>query len=243
MNQLRGWSIPILTTCLVHGAITILPIHFGKKNNQLDDTAITFKLVSLPQLSPSPSGKHVQHAEQPEQSVFTPEKKPAPPKEVYQDKIVTPAPARPIARSHSKAREKTEIQQSAVTQGAPNTSDANAMQSGSSHTSSGTSLGTGTSSGPVMLSSELSVICPVLNAPAYPRQSRQLGEHGELMLKLELDESGHVKKTQVINSSGYRRLDEAAIAAVKTWRCNPPLQNGQPVRAIALQSFRFRLQE
>lgn len=94
-----------------------------------------------------------------------------------------------------------------------------------------------------MLSSELSVICPVLNAPAYPRQSRQLGEHGELMLKLELDESGHVKKTQVINSSGYRRLDEAAIAAVKTWRCNPPLQNGQPVRAIALQSFRFRLQE
>ena len=52
-----------------------------------------------------------------------------------------------------------------------------------------------------------------------------------------------VKEIQVINSSGYHRLDEAAIAAVRTWRCNPPLQNGQPVRAIALQPFSFVLQE
>jgi protein TonB len=46
----------------------------------------------------------------------------------------------------------------------------------------------------------------------------------------------------VVNSSGFKRLDEAAMTAVKTWRCNPPVRNGQPVRAVALQPFNFVLQ-
>ena len=62
------------------------------------------------------------------------------------------------------------------------------------------------------------------------------------MLRVELDESGQVNIAQVVNSSGYKRLDEAAMAAVKTWRCNPPMRSGNPVRAIALQPFNFVLQ-
>ncbi|WP_090828244.1 energy transducer TonB [Nitrosovibrio tenuis] len=96
--------------------------------------------------------------------------------------------------------------------------------------------------GPITLSSELSVACPELNAPAYPALSRRLGEEGKLMLRVELDEKGRVNVAQVINSSGFKRLDEAAMAAVKTWRCNPPVRNGQPVRAVALQPFNFVLQ-
>jgi protein TonB len=96
--------------------------------------------------------------------------------------------------------------------------------------------------GPVTLSSELSVACPQLSAPVYPPLSRRLGEEGKLVLRVELDESGQVNIAQVVNSSGYKRLDEAAMAAVKTWRCNPPTRNGQPVRAIALQPFNFVLQ-
>ena len=95
--------------------------------------------------------------------------------------------------------------------------------------------------GPVTLSAELSVVCPELSAPSYPPLSRRLGEEGKLMLRVELDESGHISVAQVINSSGYKRLDEAALTAVKTWRCNPPRRNGQPVRAIALQPFNFVL--
>ena len=79
--------------------------------------------------------------------------------------------------------------------------------------------------GPVTLSSELSVACPHLNAPVYPALSRRLGEEGKLVLKVELDESGQVNIAQIVNSSGYKRLDEAAMAAVKTWRCN--LTNAQ----------------
>ena len=96
--------------------------------------------------------------------------------------------------------------------------------------------------GPVTLSSELSVACPHLNAPVYPALSRRLGEEGKLVLRVELDESGQVNIAQVVNSSGYKRLDEAAMTAVKTWRCNPPMRSGNPVRAIALQPFNFVLQ-
>lgn len=96
--------------------------------------------------------------------------------------------------------------------------------------------------GPVTLTSELSVSCPKLNAPIYPSISRRMGEEGKLVLRVELDESGRINTAEIIDSSGYARLDEAALTAVKTWQCRPPLRDGQPVSAIALQPFNFVLQ-
>lgn len=96
--------------------------------------------------------------------------------------------------------------------------------------------------GPVTLSSELSVSCPKLTPPEYPAISRRMGEEGKLVLRVELDESGRIDDAKVINSSGYERLDAAALTAVKSWQCNPSLRNGQPVRAVALQPFNFVLQ-
>lgn len=96
--------------------------------------------------------------------------------------------------------------------------------------------------GPMTLASELSVSCPKLSPPAYPAISRRMGEEGKLVLRVELDESGRIDDAKVLNSSGYERLDTAALAAVKSWHCNPSLRNGQPVRAIALQPFNFVLQ-
>ena len=96
--------------------------------------------------------------------------------------------------------------------------------------------------GPVALSSELSVGCPERSAPAYPAMSRRLNETGVVVLRVELAESGHVANATVKNSSGYARLDDAALNAVRTWRCNPAMRNGQPVRAVALQPFNFILQ-
>lgn len=96
--------------------------------------------------------------------------------------------------------------------------------------------------GPVALSSELSVACPERSAPPYPAQSRRLGETGIVVLRVELSETGQVAVAKVQSSSGYVRLDQAALAAVRTWRCTPPTRNGQPLRAVALQPFNFVLQ-
>jgi len=95
---------------------------------------------------------------------------------------------------------------------------------------------------PITLSTELAVTCPELTPPSYPPLSRRLGEEGKLVLQVELDENGYVNTARVVESSSYKRLDEAALAIVKTWRCNPSLRNGQPVRAVALQPFNFVLQ-
>lgn len=96
--------------------------------------------------------------------------------------------------------------------------------------------------GPVTLTSELSVSCPTLSAPVYPSISRRMGEEGKLVLRVELDENGQVDTAVVVDSSGYPRLDKAAMTAVKDWQCRPPLRDGQPIRAIALQPFNFVLQ-
>lgn len=93
--------------------------------------------------------------------------------------------------------------------------------------------------GPVTLSSELSVSCPDLASPAYPALSRRLGEEGKLVLKVELDETGRIGTARIVESSGYSRLDNAALSAVKTWRCRPAIRDGHPVPAVALQPFNF----
>lgn len=99
-----------------------------------------------------------------------------------------------------------------------------------------------TPAGPVTLATELSVSCPDRPAPAYPVLSRRKGEIGSVVLRVELDEEGQVSSARIATASGHDRLDEAAMTAVKAWRCVPAQRNGHPVRALALQAFNFVLQ-
>jgi protein TonB len=89
--------------------------------------------------------------------------------------------------------------------------------------------------------SELSLGCPQRTSPDYPAISRRLGEQGQVKLKVELDETGRITSARVVESSGYKRLDEAGLAAVKNWRCNAAMRDGKAVRAVALQPFDFIL--
>jgi len=95
---------------------------------------------------------------------------------------------------------------------------------------------------PVMLTSDLSLACPQRTPPEYPAMSRRSNEQGRVVLRVELDESGRVISAKVQTGSGFRRLDEAGLAAVKQWNCNAPVRNGEAVRAIALQPFNFVLE-
>lgn len=96
--------------------------------------------------------------------------------------------------------------------------------------------------GPVTLSSELAVACPERTPPVYPPLARRLGDTGKVVLRVELDETGRVSTAKVVTSSGSNRLDEAALAAVRTWRCHPAQRNGQTVRSLATQPFNFTLE-
>src|SRR5512139_1609420 len=96
--------------------------------------------------------------------------------------------------------------------------------------------------GPVTLASELAVACPERNPPVYPPLARRLGETGKVVLRVELDETGRVSTAQVVDSSGSSRLDAAALAAVRTWHCEPAQRDGQAVRSVAMQPFKFTLE-
>lgn len=96
--------------------------------------------------------------------------------------------------------------------------------------------------GPVTLASELAVTCTQRTPPPYPPLSRRLGETGKVVLRVELDESGRVSAAQITTSSGFNRLDSAALAAVRNWRCQPAQRDGQAVRSVATQPFNFTLE-
>lgn len=96
---------------------------------------------------------------------------------------------------------------------------------------------------PLVLSGELSVSCPERMPPDYPLLSKRRNEQGKVVLRVELGEDGRVAEAIVKTSSNYRRLDDAALNAVRTWRCKPAMRNGVAVRAVALQPFNFILGE
>lgn len=78
--------------------------------------------------------------------------------------------------------------------------------------------------------------------PDYPPLSRRLGEYGTARLMLTVSSSGSVSDAVIVNSSGYRRLDEAAIAWIKGhWRYRPAREGSKPVAAQVGAVVEFRL--
>lgn len=72
------------------------------------------------------------------------------------------------------------------------------------------------------------LVKPVLS---YPRASRELGESGEVQLKVYVDEQGRPRDIEVLRSSGFPRLDQQAIQAMKAARFQPLMEDGAP-RAV-----------
>jgi periplasmic protein TonB len=65
-------------------------------------------------------------------------------------------------------------------------------------------------------------------APAYPRMSRRQGEQGTVVLRVFINTEGRSEKAEIRTSSGYSRLDEAALDTVKRWRYLPGKRAGVP---------------
>lgn len=65
-------------------------------------------------------------------------------------------------------------------------------------------------------------------APPYPRTSRRLGEQGKVVLAVEISTQGDAAQAIVITSSGYPRLDQAALETVLKWRFVPGKKAGVP---------------
>lgn len=76
---------------------------------------------------------------------------------------------------------------------------------------------------------------------AYPHDSLKAREQGTVMLLVLVGLDGKVEDIKIDKSSGYARLDRAALNAVKTWSFNPARHGGITQRAWAKVPISFTL--
>ena len=81
-----------------------------------------------------------------------------------------------------------------------------------------------------------------LTQPEYPPSSRRAGEAGTVKLDVYVLENGRVGDARIKESSGYPKLDEAALREVKrSWRLLPGTENGKPVAMWGQFAVTFKL--
>ena len=64
--------------------------------------------------------------------------------------------------------------------------------------------------------------------PSYPPLSKRLGEQGRVVVRTRIEVNGSASQAEVHTSSGYERLDQAALQTVKRWRYLPGKRAGVP---------------
>ncbi len=101
---------------------------------------------------------------------------------------------------------------------------------------------------PTVRVSEAPVIPPDFTAdqlnnpgPRYPSASRRSREEGTVMLKVLVSPDGRAQELLVATSSGFTRLDEAALATVKRWAFLPAKKAGKAVSAWVLVPVTFAI--
>lgn len=78
--------------------------------------------------------------------------------------------------------------------------------------------------------------------PEYPPASRRAGEAGTVTLKCYVNEQGRCSEVSVVKSSGFPRLDEAAVKEVpRNWRFVPGKEDGKPVATWHTFNVTFKL--
>lgn len=66
------------------------------------------------------------------------------------------------------------------------------------------------------------------SAPPYPPISKRLGEQGKVLVRVLIGADGVPQKTELRQSSGFDRLDQAALATAMRWRYVPGKRGGVP---------------
>jgi TonB family protein len=75
--------------------------------------------------------------------------------------------------------------------------------------------------------------------PVYPPLARQARIQGTIILKVHITKSGDVANIQLV--SGHPMLAPAAIEAVKQWKYDPYLLNGDPIEVVTNVAVNFTL--
>ncbi len=78
--------------------------------------------------------------------------------------------------------------------------------------------------------------------PAYPAISRRNGEEGKVLLKVRVSPQGAALDVAVSHSSGFSRLDAAALDAVTRWRFVPARRGDEAIESAVVVPVTFALE-
>ena len=78
-------------------------------------------------------------------------------------------------------------------------------------------------------------------APVYSRISAKMRESGQALIRVFIDEAGLPRNVQLVTSTGFARLDDSALAAVRNARFKPCVENGIAVAGWASIPIEFEL--
>lgn len=77
----------------------------------------------------------------------------------------------------------------------------------------------------------------------YPEDAQRIGEEGSVVMNVYVTTSGRVADLKLMQSSGFDRLDNAAIGSVLSWRFQPAQQDGKAVAAWTPIKIDYKLRE
>lgn len=77
--------------------------------------------------------------------------------------------------------------------------------------------------------------------PDYPKGARQRGEQGDVTIEMRVNEHGVVDRAEVVSSSGFAELDEAAVRAVRAAKFTPAKSGRDSVASSARITLTFKL--
>ena len=78
--------------------------------------------------------------------------------------------------------------------------------------------------------------------PVYPALSRRMSEEGKVLLKVRVSAQGTALDVVISKSSGFPRLDAAAVDAVTRWRFVPARRGDEPVDSSVVVPITFALE-
>jgi TonB family protein len=78
--------------------------------------------------------------------------------------------------------------------------------------------------------------------PPYPREARERGHQGEVLLRVEVLVNGRVGQIEIKRSSGHESLDQSALSTVKQWKFVPAKKGENPVPLWVHIPIKFQLQ-
>lgn len=75
----------------------------------------------------------------------------------------------------------------------------------------------------------------------YPPKARAKGITGYVIMNLLINSGGNVENVRLLEASPAGVFDEVAVNSVRTWRFEPAMYQGKPVKVWAKQKIRFDL--